>query len=97
MHFLDGIEEMHLNAEESANGKNADCDVCFCNVKYFHFSSSNVTQTKLWSFLQLLEFNVFEVYNLIQVKVFWVVMPYNVAVGYQHYKGPSCLHLPSAR
>jgi len=29
----------------------------------------------------------------IQVKVLWVVIPCNVAVGYQHFRGPCCLHL----
>jgi len=28
----------------------------------------------------------------IQVKVFWVVMPCNIAVGYQCFRGPCCLH-----
>jgi hypothetical protein len=31
----------------------------------------------------------------IQVKVFWVVMPCNVMVGYQCSGGPCCLHLHS--
>jgi len=30
----------------------------------------------------------------IQVKVFCIV-PYNVAVGYHHFRGPSCYHLQS--
>jgi hypothetical protein len=25
--------------------------------------------------------------------VFWVVMTYSVAIGYQHFGGPCCLHL----
>jgi hypothetical protein len=29
----------------------------------------------------------------IQVEVFWVVTPCNVAVGYQRFEGPCCLHL----
>jgi len=29
----------------------------------------------------------------IQVKVYWVMMPCNVTVGYQHFRGPCCLHL----
>jgi len=29
----------------------------------------------------------------IQVKVFWVVMLYDVVVGYHRYGGPCCLHL----
>jgi hypothetical protein len=28
-----------------------------------------------------------------KVEVFWVVRPRNVAVGYQRFGGPSCLHL----
>jgi hypothetical protein len=31
----------------------------------------------------------------IQVQVSWVVMPCDVVVGYQHFRGPSCLHLQS--
>jgi len=30
---------------------------------------------------------------MIQVEVFWVVMPCSIAVGYQHFRGPCCLHL----
>jgi hypothetical protein len=29
----------------------------------------------------------------IQVKVFWMVMLCNVAIGYQHFEGPYCIHL----
>jgi hypothetical protein len=29
----------------------------------------------------------------VQVEVFWVVTPCSVAVGYQHFRGPCCLHL----
>jgi hypothetical protein len=29
----------------------------------------------------------------IQVKVPWVVMPYNVVVEYQCFRSPCCLHL----
>jgi hypothetical protein len=29
----------------------------------------------------------------IQVEVFWVVMSCGVVVGYQHFRGPCCLHL----
>jgi hypothetical protein len=29
----------------------------------------------------------------IQVEVFCVVTPYDVATGYQHFEGPYCLHL----
>jgi len=29
----------------------------------------------------------------IQIEVFWVVMPYSVAVGYQNLGGSCCLHL----
>jgi len=29
----------------------------------------------------------------IQVKVFWVVMPCSIAVGYQHFRGPCSVHL----
>jgi hypothetical protein len=28
-----------------------------------------------------------------QVKVFWVVMPCTVVVGFQHFKGPCSLHV----
>jgi hypothetical protein len=27
------------------------------------------------------------------VKVFWVVTPCSIVVGYQHFRGPCCLHL----
>jgi len=39
----------------------------------------------------------FEVFMAVkmQVKVFWVVMMCNVAVGYQHFRVPCCLHLQS--
>jgi hypothetical protein len=30
---------------------------------------------------------------IFQVKVFWVVMPCSVTVGYQWLEEPSCLHL----
>jgi hypothetical protein len=30
---------------------------------------------------------------MFQVEVFWVVMPCNVVVGYQCFRGPCCLHL----
>jgi len=29
----------------------------------------------------------------IQVKFFWVVMLCNVALGYQHFRGPCCFYL----
>jgi hypothetical protein len=29
----------------------------------------------------------------IQVKFFWVVMPCSDVIGYQHFRGPCCLHL----
>jgi len=29
----------------------------------------------------------------IQVKISWLVMPCNVAVGYLHFRRPCCLHL----
>jgi len=36
----------------------------------------------------------FEVFMaVIHVKVFWVVMLYNVAVGYHRFRGSCCLHL----
>jgi hypothetical protein len=36
----------------------------------------------------------FEVFMVkIQVEVFWSVMLCSVAVGYEHFRGPSCLHL----
>jgi len=34
---------------------------------------------------------------LIHVEVFWVVTSCNVAVGYQHFRGPCCLHLHPVR
>jgi len=36
----------------------------------------------------------FEVFTAvtIQVKVFWVVTHCRVALGYQHFRGPCCLH-----
>jgi hypothetical protein len=30
---------------------------------------------------------------MFQVKIFWVVLPYSVVVGFQRFKGPCCLHL----
>jgi hypothetical protein len=30
---------------------------------------------------------------MLQVEVFWDVTPYNVVVGYQHFRSPCCLHL----
>jgi hypothetical protein len=30
---------------------------------------------------------------MFQVEVFWVVTPCSVAVGYQPFSGPCCLHL----
>jgi hypothetical protein len=33
---------------------------------------------------------------MIQVAVFWVVMPYSDAVGHQRFGGPRCLHLQEA-
>jgi len=30
---------------------------------------------------------------LIQVEVFWVLIPFGVVVGYQCFRGPWCLHL----
>jgi len=30
---------------------------------------------------------------MFQVKVFWVVMLCSAVVGYQHIRGPRCLHL----
>jgi len=30
---------------------------------------------------------------MFQVKIFWVVMPRNIMVGYQHFGGPQCLQL----
>jgi len=30
---------------------------------------------------------------MFQVKVFWVVTPYSVAVGYQRFRGSYCVHL----
>jgi hypothetical protein len=37
----------------------------------------------------------FEIFTAlkIQVEVFWVVMPYSVVVGHQHFREPCCLHL----
>jgi hypothetical protein len=29
---------------------------------------------------------------MFQFKVFWVVMPCSVVVGYQHFRGPCCLY-----
>jgi hypothetical protein len=38
---------------------------------------------------------MFEVFMAvkIQVEAFWVVTPCSVAVGYQRFRGPCCLHL----
>jgi len=33
------------------------------------------------------------IYSNIHIVVFWVVTPYSVTVGYQHFRGPCCLHL----
>jgi len=41
-------------------------------------------------FLLALQANVV---NNLQVEVFWVVTPCSVVVGYQHFRGPYCLHL----
>jgi len=30
---------------------------------------------------------------MIQVEIFWVVMPCSALVGYHHFWGPCCLHL----
>jgi len=30
---------------------------------------------------------------VIQIEVFWVVMPCSVVVGYQNFRGLCCLHL----
>jgi len=30
---------------------------------------------------------------LLDVVVFWVATPYSVVFGYQHFRGPYCLHL----
>jgi len=30
---------------------------------------------------------------MFQVKVFWVVTPCGIVVGYQRFRGPYCLHL----
>jgi hypothetical protein len=38
------------------------------------------------------DFEVFMVIK-IQVVVFWVLTPCSVVVGYQHSRGPCCLHL----
>jgi len=29
----------------------------------------------------------------IQVEVFWIVTQHSVIIGYQHFRGPCCLHL----
>jgi len=41
------------------------------------------------------EFVRFEVFMMvkIQVEVLWIVMPCNVAIGYQRFGVPCCLHL----
>jgi len=44
--------------------------------------------------LQLLSL-VFTAVN-IRVKVFWVLISCSVVVGYQHFRGPCCLHLQAA-
>jgi len=43
-------------------------------------------------FIRLAGFLVFAALK-IQVEVFWVMTPYNVAVGYHSFGGPCCLHL----
>jgi hypothetical protein len=36
----------------------------------------------------------FEVFMAVKIQViFWVVMPCNTAIEYQHFRGPCCLHL----
>jgi hypothetical protein len=39
----------------------------------------------------------FEAFTVVmfQFEVFWLVMPCSGAVGYQHFSGPCCLHLPT--
>jgi hypothetical protein len=41
----------------------------------------------------LSDINNIHIDQSIQVKVFWVVMPCSVVVGYQHFRGPCCLDL----
>jgi len=31
--------------------------------------------------------------NILEDLAFWVVMPHSDVVGYQHFRGPCCLHL----
>jgi hypothetical protein len=42
----------------------------------------------------MLRFEIFKVVK-IHVKVFWVMTPCSDVVGYQHFRGPCCLHLNS--
>jgi hypothetical protein len=42
--------------------------------------------------MKLRHFEAFTVV-MFKVEVFWVVMPCSVMVGYQHFRGPCCLHV----
>jgi hypothetical protein len=45
----------------------------------------------VWEFLAILKRDFRFVGTVkIQVEVFWVVTPWTVAVGYQHFEGPYC-------
>jgi hypothetical protein len=57
--------------------------------KLKHINSNKLKQygkTSQWTF-------IISYSNVIHI-VFWVVMPWNVTVGYQCFEGPWCLHHP---
>jgi hypothetical protein len=40
-----------------------------------------------------IKFQIYSKLCICQVEVFWIVTQHNVVVGYQHFRGPCCLHL----